>query len=200
MLRAHAFADGAYLRSIARDHSLPCVNPHGLGVRVLMRTEIQTLLPHRPGNPTIVLMRTTYYDAKPDKEAEVPAQLREYWDAVELLPDTELGFGSLRGGRGKRSPRQKGVDTLIAVDMLVGAYNRIFDVAILIAGDADFVPVVDEVRRRGIMVILAADERSLAQDLRRAADRFVSIGPSATTSEVDWFPALKVNEHTFSAI
>jgi uncharacterized LabA/DUF88 family protein len=41
----------------------------------------------------------------------------------------------------------------------------------LIAGDSDFVPVVDEVRRRGIMVVVAGVQESLAAELERAADR-----------------------------
>jgi uncharacterized LabA/DUF88 family protein len=92
------------------------------------------------------------------------------------LNDTELGFASVRGGTRKRPPRQKGVDTLIAVDMLVGAFTQLFSVAILVAGEADFVPVVNEVKRRGVMIVVAAaNDGSLSDDLRRAADRFYSI-------------------------
>src|SRR5207253_5397539 len=89
----------------------------------------------------------------------------------ELLPDTHLGFGSLRGGTGKKPPRQKGVDTLIAVDMLVGAFEKLFSVAILAAGDADFVSVVLEVRRRGVMVIVTASATSISDEFvdRRTA-------------------------------
>ena len=48
-----------------------------------------------------------------------------------------------------------------------------------IAGDADFIPVVEEVKHRGVMVALAASANSLADDLRRVADRYVPItGPS----------------------
>lgn len=123
-----------------------------------------------------MLARVIYYDGRPDEEAELSSDLRDYWDAIELLSDTELGFGSTRRGTRRRPPRQKGVDTLIAVDMLVGAFTQLFPVAILIAGDADFVPVVNEVRRRGVMVVVAADEQSVSDDLRRAADRFIAIG------------------------
>ena len=94
-------------------------------------------------------------------------QFDEYWRAIKLLPDTQIGFGALRG----RPRRQKRVDGLIAVDMMVGAFTNLFEVAILIAGDSDFVPVVDEVRRRGIMVVVAGVQESLAAELGRAADR-----------------------------
>ena len=58
--------------------------------------------------------RVTYYDAMPDDGEE--ADLQKYWDAVELLEDVHLGFGALTGL--KKRVRQKGVDALIAVDML----------------------------------------------------------------------------------
>ena len=90
-----------------------------------------------------------------------------------MQPDMHLGFGALRGL--KRKARQKGVDAQIAVDMLVGAFSGLFDVAVLIAGDADFVPVVEEVKRRGVMVAVAASASSLAEDLLRVADRHVPI-------------------------
>ena len=89
-------------------------------------------------------------------------------------------MGVVRGGTKRRPPRQKGVDTLVAVDMLVGAFTQLFSVAVLLAGDADFVPVVNEVRRRGVMVVVAGERKSIADDLVRAADRFVEIDPNGT--------------------
>ena len=184
--RAHGFVDGAFLRSSAEKRLIPLVNPRSLVTQVVNSNDVQTwgTLPHVPGQ--IALTRVIYYDARPDEETEVDEELRSYWEAVELLPDTELGFGSLRGGTKRKPPRQKGVDTLLAVDMLVGAFTGIYAVAILVAGDADFVPVVNEVRRRGVMVVVAADEQAVSRDLRRAADRFFPLGSGMLpTLEVD---------------
>jgi uncharacterized LabA/DUF88 family protein len=70
--------------------------------------------------------------------------------------------------------------------MLEGAFTRLFKVAILITADSDFVPVVEAVRRRGVMVVVAASE-PLAGELRRVADRVWLID---TTSTPDEFPPL----------
>ncbi len=82
---------------------------------------------------------------------------------------------------------------MIAVDMLVGAFTNIFSVAILVAGDADYVPVVNEVRRRGVMVVGAGNEdckqACVSDELKRAADRFFPISS---------IPSLTVNGKTFS--
>lgn len=186
---AHGFVDGAYLRKLAEKFRVPLVNPRILVSNVVNSTEVQSwgVLPHTRGD--VCVTRVVYYDARPDEDGEVDNGLRGYWDAVELLPDTELGFGSLRGGTKRRPPRQKGVDTLLAVDMLVGAFTGIYSVGILVAGDADFVPVVNEVRRRGVMIVVVSNEQEVSSDLRRAADRFVAIGPGLASKD---FPPLDV--------
>lgn len=188
---AHGFVDGAYLRRLAEKFLVPLVNPRVLVSNIVSSTDVQSWgsLPHARGEVT--LTRVIYYDARPDEDDEADKELRDYWSAVEILPDTELGFGSLRGGTKRKPPRQKGVDTLLAVDMLVGAFTSIYSVAILVAGDADFVPVVNEVRRRGVMVVVASNGQEVAHDLRRAADRFVTIGPG-TGMPATSFPPLEV--------
>ena len=194
LYHAHAFVDGGYLRELARGSDQPLVNPRMLANNIVFDNQVQTWGSVEAAGRSTALARVIYYDARPDVDEEVPAHLLAYWDAIELLNDTELGFGSLRGGTKRRPPRQKAVDTLLAVDMLVGAFSRLFQVAILVAGDADFVPVVNEVRRRGVMVTVAASERSMSLDLRRSADRFIAVGPEL---EARWFPPLQVNGKTW---
>ena len=41
---------------------------------------------------------------------------------------------------------EKGVDVLMAVDLLVGAYENLYDTAILISSDTDLIPAIDKVR------------------------------------------------------
>ena len=74
--------------------------------------------------------------------------------------------------------------------MIVGAFTEVYDLAVLVAGDADFVPVLDEVRRRGASVVVVAHKASLADDLLRAADRFVPIVTEA--DRIDDFSPLAV--------
>lgn len=44
---------------------------------------------------------------------------------------------------------EKGVDVKIAVDLLVGAYENIYDTAILISSDTDLIPAMQKVRQLG---------------------------------------------------
>lgn len=44
---------------------------------------------------------------------------------------------------------EKGVDVLMAVDLLAGAYEDAYDTAALLSSDTDLIPVLDAVRARG---------------------------------------------------
>lgn len=170
MLRVHGFVDGGCLRKMGEKLGVPFPDPRKAVSSVLSANSMATLTNYtmRTG-PQAKIYRVTYYDAVEDEGTESP-DVEDYWSEIELLHDTSLGFGAIRGRRGRR--RQKKVDTLLATDMLVGAFTNIFDVAILVSGDADFVPVVDEVRRRGISVVVGIGADG-AGELVRACDRAV---------------------------
>lgn len=171
---AHVFIDGAYLRKSAEERGRGLIEPAKLAASLVASGALHSWARRPSDQSNAVLARVVYYDAFPEKEdSDETSQLEAYWKAVELLPDVVLGFGELRGLR--KRVRQKGVDTLIATHMVAGAYSGLFDVAILVAGDADFVPVLEEVKRRGVMAAVAAFKESLSEDLRRVADRFVEL-------------------------
>ena len=183
----YAFVDGGYLRARAQEWGLDAPNPRNLAARLADSTQVQTMAFDPSRHPNALLGRVSYYDALPNDARETP-DLEQYWKAIEVLPDVHLGFGALKGLKPK--VRQKGVDVLMAVDMLVGAFSDLFDIALLLAGDADFVPAVEEVKRRGVMVVLAASKTSVADELLRASDRFIEITSSA-------FDPMRVDGKTF---
>lgn len=43
--------------------------------------------------------------------------------------------------------------------MLVSAFTENYSTAVLVTGDADFVPVVEEVKRRGPTVVVATERK-----------------------------------------
>jgi uncharacterized LabA/DUF88 family protein len=194
MLTAYCFVDGGHLRAAAKKYKQPLVDPRVLAENITGSSFVQGW--RRPGMgggskayaslSEVGLGRVLYYDARPDDSSASVAAIEEYWKAVELLPDTEIGFGALRG----RPRRQKRVDGLIAVDMMVGAFTSLFQIAILVAGDSDFVPVVNEVRRRGVMVVIAGVRESLADELKRAGDRVWPIDPIGSPGMTE-FPPLR---------
>lgn len=80
----------------------------------------------------------------------------------------------------KVAGKSKGVDISLARDMLGHAYKDSYDAAVLIAGDGDYVPLVEDVKRLGkqvYVVFFAADGNGLSPELRRAADTFFDFSP-----------------------
>ena len=172
----YAYVDGGYLRSVAMNEVEPTLeNPWLDPWRAI--TESHRVTPHSDRERVLgTLDRLNYYDAE-DADAPEAEAIRRYFNAVEQLPDCSVRTGEVRmGRRGRgRGREQKGVDVLLAVEMLTDAHAQNFTDAFLLAGDADFVPLVDEVRRLGRRVFVVAHTRSLSQALAEAADRVVLI-------------------------
>ena len=67
-----------------------------------------------------------------------------------------------------RGTVEKGVDTALATDLIQAALDDLFDDAILISADADFVPAVELVQNRTRKRVIHAYFRPLGQELRNA--------------------------------
>jgi uncharacterized LabA/DUF88 family protein len=64
--------------------------------------------------------------------------------------------GAGRTGASSLDAREKGIDVLLAVDLVLGAERDNFDVAILFSSDTDLIPALDAVRTIGKRCELAA--------------------------------------------
>lgn len=88
-----------------------------------------------------------------------------------------VGFSPSVFRKGKED-KTKGVDIAMATDMLSHAFMGNYDVAVLVAGDKDYLPMVESVKRLGKLVIVAFFEEKghgLSEDLKLAADCFISL-------------------------
>ena len=71
-----------------------------------------------------------------------------------------------------KAQKSKGIDIQLTVDILVNAYQNNLDTVYLLSGDADFVPVLEEVRRLGKRIYIAAFSSGLNPRIRAVADEF----------------------------
>ena len=76
--------------------------------------------------------------------------------------------------------REKQVDTGLATRLLADSYEhmqgRVPDVvAVLVAGDGDYVPPIRDLQRRGIKVRVVFWSHAVSRELKEAADEFVSL-------------------------
>jgi len=78
----------------------------------------------------------------------------------------------------KQQTKSKGVDIALATDFISNAFLNNYDVAVLIAGDADYIPMVNEVKRIGKLVYVVffhGKNLGLSLDLHLASDQFLHI-------------------------
>ncbi len=123
-----------------------------------------------------LLHRLNYYDDEASvgeiADNENRLLMETYLNAIEAVPHCTVRTGNVRMGRrgkGQQRLEQKGVDVLMAVEMLADAQAGHLSFALLLTGNADMVPAVDEVRRHGVTVVVIASD-GLASELREAAD------------------------------
>lgn len=72
--------------------------------------------------------------------------------------------------------RQKGVDTLVVMDLVRLACRKVFDTAVVTSGDRDLAPVIRTVQEYGCRVVVATPDRySVAREVLELADRVIEI-------------------------
>ena len=125
------------------------------------------------------LMRIYYYNATVGQREE-PERYRDqqkFLSDIEAIPYAELRLGRLVYSNWPSSPPyEKGVDILLATDMLTHSFRGNYEVAILVAGDNDYVGAIQAVKDSGknVEVALFGKERTSLQ-LRKVADRVLAI-------------------------
>ena len=126
------------------------------------------------------LVRMYYYNAVVGK-VEEPERFKDqekFFKSVAAIPYTELRLGRLvyTNQWPNSPPFEKGVDVQLATDMITHAFKNNYDVAILVAGDNDFVGALQAVKDNGkhVEVALFGLERTSRQ-LRDVADRVIAL-------------------------
>ncbi len=117
------------------------------------------------------LLRTYYYNVLQDP-AQRPDGHREQQDFLDILRQTpylEVRLGSTKLSQGV--PVEKGVDIMLATDLLNFAWNDFYDVALLVSGDSDFAYALQSVKNMGKHVEVAYFESGVSKDLLNVADK-----------------------------
>ncbi len=125
------------------------------------------------------LVRIYYYNALvgQKEEPERYKDQQKFLANLEALPYFELKMGRLVYSNWPGTPPyEKGVDIMLATDMLTHAYNDNYDTAMLVAGDSDYVYALQAVKNAGkhVEVTLFGRENT-SVPLRKVADRVIAI-------------------------
>lgn len=111
-------------------------------------------------------LRSHYYASSTGAE-EALEEIRKSLRALEFEPRVFK--------RDKSTKRSKGVDITLATEMLAHGFRGNYDAVVLVTGDGDYVPLVEEVKRLGKLVHIHFFGKICASSLKLAADCFVDI-------------------------
>jgi len=116
------------------------------------------------------LLRTYYYNVLQDvtQRPEGYREQQEFLDVLRMTPYLEVRLGSTKIAQG--IPVEKGIDIMLATDLLYFAWNNFYDVAILVSGDSDFTYALQAVKNMGKHAEVAYFESGASKDLLNIAD------------------------------
>jgi len=121
------------------------------------------------------LIRINYYTATLDAKIQ-PSQAKQQQKYLGALRHTPYLAVRHRPLKYRNSiPMEKGVDVMIATDMLTGALRNCYDTAVLVSGDGDFAEVIKEIKRTGKQVENATFLSNRSDALINAADLFLEL-------------------------
>jgi uncharacterized LabA/DUF88 family protein len=114
------------------------------------------------------LFRIYYYNIlqDPSQYPDSYREQQEFLDVLRKTPYLEIRLGSTKKALGV----EKGIDVMIATDLLYFAWSGFYDVAILVSGDADFAYAIQAVKNMGKHVEVAYFESGASKDLLDIAD------------------------------
>lgn len=173
-MRVIFFIDAGYLRGMAArvQGSADATNVE-LSPAALRNWAMQKCV-HLGSFVRIYVYDARFEDGHPRREDH-----ESHLDAMNDVPGVRVRTGTLVD-RGRKGLQQKGVDTLLVLDVLQMAQLGAYDIAVLLAGDADFAEVVDAVQRLGRQVwVVRGDGFSdgLSKVLRQYADDYLWMTP-----------------------
>ena len=114
--------------------------------------------------------RTYYYNLlrDPNRNPQAYHDQQKFLTALYSTPYLEVRLGSSKM-RGDVAV-EKGVDVMLATDLLRAAWDDLYDVAILVSGDGDFSYAVQAVKDMGKHVEVAAFQANLSLELAQVVD------------------------------
>jgi len=154
--RVAIFIDGSNLYHALRDNC---------GRTDLNFTEFQNRL-----CGTRQLFRTYYYNIRQDagQRPDGHREQQEFLDILQKTPYLEVRLGTTKLSQG--IPVERGVDIMLATDLLNFAWNDLYDVAILVSGDGDYTYALQSVKNMGKHVEVAYFESNISKELMEVAD------------------------------
>lgn len=116
------------------------------------------------------LFRAYYYNIlqEPNQNPDGYREQQEFLDILRRTPylEVRLGYTKLRQG----VTIEKGIDVMLATDLLRYGWSGLYETAILVSGDGDFAYAIQSAKDMGKHIEVAYFENSVSKDLLELAD------------------------------
>ncbi|MBR9704856.1 NYN domain-containing protein [Candidatus Pacearchaeota archaeon] len=125
-----------------------------------------------------LLISTFYYNAPLD----ISINPKKYWNQQKFfnklrkIPDFNVILCKLRKHKRKDGNYVfdvKGDDVYLAVDLVSGAYENLYDTAIIVSGDEDFFPAIKKAQKLGKKIINAYFKSSSSVSLKKICNEII---------------------------
>lgn len=121
-----------------------------------------------------------YYTALLDKSIDEKRynSHKSFLDKIKQIPNFNIVLCNLRRMMledGKIDFAIKGDDVHLATDLIKGAYENLYDIAIIVSGDADFIPAIKLAQKNGKKVINAFFPKSSSYQLRNCCNGSINL-------------------------
>ena len=123
-----------------------------------------------------MLISTFYYNASLDINIDPDTywEQQKFFDELRKIPDFNVILCKLRKHKRKNDGGYvfdvKGDDVHLAVDLVSGAYEDLYDTAIIVSGDEDFVPAIKKSQKLGKKIINAYFKSSSSTSLKETCN------------------------------
>lgn len=114
------------------------------------------------------LVRATYYCSRPENISSGQKKFYEYLRDCRIQVVDKL-LKERRGKDGSIRFVEKGVDVAIAIDLLGMAWEDVYDVGVVVSGDADYVGAIRKVMDKGKNVEIYSFKGQLSRELKESA-------------------------------
>jgi len=117
------------------------------------------------------LFRTYYYNILqgPATRPDGSREQQDFLNALKETPYLEVRLGTTKLSQGVTV--EKGIDVMLATDLLHFAWNNLYDVAVLVSGDSDYAYALQAVKNMGKHVEVAYFENNISKDLLDISDK-----------------------------
>ena len=128
-----------------------------------------------------------YYAGVPDPRVDNNGyrKQKKFLNAISSISFLTVKIGYVLKNKKTGESMEKGIDTMLAVDMAIMAAKDMYDIALLISADGDFKYCVEQVQNCGKQVVICSPKGSYSTALSSVADKRIIVTKELIESYVN---------------